>query len=307
MTISTAYLFNRSVTGMDTLQKTIANAQNQLTTGKQLNNPSDNPNQTNAIEVVQSAVNAQSGYQSTIQQLTTRLNTQESAVQNTSDVLTRFKQLLLQANTSTASTQDRTSIATEMQSLRDQMLSAANTQDTNGNFVFSGAMGDTAAFSKGADGTTRYTGDSSALKVTIGQNSSITLHSTGNKIFTNAARMTPSGSTVPVGFFQSLDDAIKAVGTNNAGGMSTAIGEADTLQNGLTQSLSQIGTHLNTLSNQESNNESTNLQLKSTLSTLQDVDYTTTITKLTTDMTSLQAAQSSFAQMSKLSIFNYLN
>jgi len=52
--------------------------------------------------------------------------------------------------------------------------------------------------------------------------------------------------------------------------------------------------------------EALTLQMKTTLSETQDLDYTTAITKMNRDQLALEAAQSSFAKISKLSLFNYL-
>jgi flagellar hook-associated protein 3 FlgL len=48
------------------------------------------------------------------------------------------------------------------------------------------------------------------------------------------------------------------------------------------------------------------VRLKSLESDLQDVDYAEAVTRMQKEMLSLQAAQSSFAQLSKLTLFNYI-
>jgi len=48
------------------------------------------------------------------------------------------------------------------------------------------------------------------------------------------------------------------------------------------------------------------LNLKTTLSNVEDLDYAAAITKMNQQMLSLEAAQSSFAKMSQLNLFNYL-
>jgi flagellar hook-associated protein 3 FlgL len=49
------------------------------------------------------------------------------------------------------------------------------------------------------------------------------------------------------------------------------------------------------------------LRLKSTRSDVEDLDYTEAITRMNKDQLALEAAQSSFAKISKLSLFNYIN
>jgi len=48
------------------------------------------------------------------------------------------------------------------------------------------------------------------------------------------------------------------------------------------------------------------VRLKGLESDLQDVDYAEAVTRMQKEMLSLQAAQSSFAQLSKLNLFNYI-
>ncbi len=48
------------------------------------------------------------------------------------------------------------------------------------------------------------------------------------------------------------------------------------------------------------------LQLQSSVSNLQDLDYAAAATTLQQQMTALQAAQQSFARIAGLSLFNYI-
>ena len=53
-------------------------------------------------------------------------------------------------------------------------------------------------------------------------------------------------------------------------------------------------------------NEDLKLQLEATLSGQEDLDYASAITELQAKMMSLEAAQSSFAKISQLSVFDYI-
>ena len=67
-----------------------------------------------------------------------------------------------------------------------------------------------------------------------------------------------------------------------------------------------IGSRLNSIDSLDSNGSDKDLQYSSTLSDLQDLDYTKAITELTQQQTTLTAAQQSFVKISGLSLFNYL-
>ena len=57
---------------------------------------------------------------------------------------------------------------------------------------------------------------------------------------------------------------------------------------------------------QAETNDAFNLQLKETLSELQDLDYAEAISRLNIQMLALQAAQQTFAKTQSMSLFNYL-
>lgn len=67
-----------------------------------------------------------------------------------------------------------------------------------------------------------------------------------------------------------------------------------------------IGTRLNQLDVQADIRGASTLQLQTTLSSLQDVDYADAIAKLNQQLTGIQAAQQVFTKVQGLSLFNYL-
>jgi flagellar hook-associated protein 3 FlgL len=89
--------------------------------------------------------------------------------------------------------------------------------------------------------------------------------------------------------------------------MQRGIQEMDALQQGVSEATAQIGSDLNVVDAQKNVLDEVTLRLKTTLSAVQDLDYTEAITRMNRDQLALEAAQSSFAKISKLSLFNYLN
>jgi len=73
-----------------------------------------------------------------------------------------------------------------------------------------------------------------------------------------------------------------------------------------TQALADLGVEMQTIDTQIDLNTELQMSLKATLSSEEDLDYTKTITELQARLLSLEAAQSSFAKISNLSVFDYL-
>jgi flagellar hook-associated protein 3 FlgL len=68
-----------------------------------------------------------------------------------------------------------------------------------------------------------------------------------------------------------------------------------------------VGARLKELDYLDSSGDDLGLQYATTLSNLQDVDYTAAISLFTQQQTTLTAAQKSFTTMSGLSLFNYIS
>jgi flagellar hook-associated protein 3 FlgL len=305
MSLSTAYIYDRAVAQMGDMQTKISKTQTQLSTGKQVPNPSDSPEKTTAMQRVQSAIARQDSYLNTLTAVDERLKTEEPVIRNSTEAMARFKELVVQASNDTLSPSDRQALALELKSLREEMLSYANVRDSNGNYLFGGGRVSKPAFSTNAASGSGYEGDTTRMNVNIGDERTVNLNRAGSDIFTSVKR-TVNGQTQQVGFFKALDDITAAVVNSNHNGMVSGLNDIDTLQTGLAHALTQMGSDMNAIDSQRSTIEDTKLRLQSTLSSLQDVDYADAISRLKKDMTGLEAAQSSFAQTSKLNLFNFI-
>ena len=74
----------------------------------------------------------------------------------------------------------------------------------------------------------------------------------------------------------------------------------------MSDATAQIGSDMNVVDMQNSVLDEVTLRLKTTKSDAEDLDYTSAITKMNKDQLALEAAQSSFAKVSQLNLFNYL-
>lgn len=305
MAISTNYAFGVAVTQMQDVQVRITKTQSQLATGNAIANPSDNPDANASMQRLQTALNRQAAYGESLTQADNRLANQEASVSAASNVLIRIKELTVQVVSDTTSPQDRKNINIEIKTLRDQLLSLANTRDESGNFVFGGARTGTVPFQADVEGAVSYVGDQSQVDIAIGDQRHVSVGGVGSKVFTGVARDN-GGVNTGIGFFQAIDDLTKAIDSGNGANMQRGLGEVDVLQSGFSHALAQIGADRNGIEQQKSIIDATTLRLQTTLSGIKDTDYTVAATDLQKQMLSLQAAQSSFAQTAKMSLFDFI-
>ena len=307
MKVSTTLYFDRATQQLGNVQGELAKTQEQLSTGKQIVKPSDSPDKASLVTRLESELARQAGYQDTLKSVNTRLQSEETALTNTSDVLTRIKELTVQASSDSLSTADRQSIALEITSLKDQILSLANTQDTNGNYLFSGSRVGQPAFGQDSNGKMVYQGDQARMKVAVGDNRRMNMNMPGSDAFVKVVRTDAKGTPSAVGFFQALDDLANAVKSSDHTNMQRGVTEIDALQQGVSDATAQVGTDMRVVDMQNSVLDEVTLRLKTTKSDTEDLDYTAAITKMNKDQLALEAAQSSFAKISQLSLFKYMN
>jgi len=256
---------------------------------------------------LESELARQASYQGNLKAVNTRLQAQETALKNTSDVMFRFKELAVQASNDTLNPADRQTIALEMTQLREQILSLANTQDSNGNYLFAGSRVGQAPFGQDAKGAVVYQGDQSRMVVSVGDNRRMNLNIPGSDAFVRLVRVDPKGNKVGIGFFQALADMVDSVKNSDRPNIQRGIGEIDRMQQGISDANAQVGTDMNVVDSQNSVLDEITLRLKTTKSDVEDLDYTEAITKMNKDQLALEAAQSSFAKIAKLTLFNYMN
>ena len=274
MKISTTLYFDRATQQLGDVQGELAKTQEQLSTGKQIVKPSDSPDKASLVTRLESELARQANYQNTLKSVNTRLQSEETVLKNTSDVLVRMKELAIQAASDSLSSVDRQSIALEISSLRDQVLSLANSQDTNGNYLFSGSRVGSPAFGKNAKGQIVYQGDESRMKVAVGDNRRMNLNMPGSDAFGKVIRNDIGGSKTGVGFFQAIDDLANAVKNSDHNNIQRGISEIDGLQQGVSDATAQIGTDMNVVDMQNSVLDEITLRLKTTKSDAEDLDYT---------------------------------
>jgi len=284
----------------------LAKAQAQMAQGKQVIAPSDAPDQASSITRLKGILAKQASYTQALESTRTRFQAEETALGNVSDGLLRMRELAIQAANDTMGPVERQALGIEMAGLRDQIVSLANTQDAGGAYIFAGSRVREPAFGVDAQGTLVYQGDETTIDVLVGDQRTVKVNRSGSDAFQRVIRLDQEGNAYGVGFFQAVNDMVNAVTQSDAAGMQRSISEVSALQDGVALGLAQIGTDMNVLDSQQVVLEETTLRLRGTLSLVEDLDYAEAITQMNKEMLALEAAQSSFAKISQLNLFDYI-
>lgn len=189
MKISTALSFARSLNTMQETSAQVAKTREQLATGKEIVRPSDDTLKVSTIENLDRAIAKEDTYQALMGQLKDRYQLEETTLTNGSDILVRVKELALQGANATLSAKDREIIALEVQGLRDELLSIANTRDATGNSIFAGGNTEVTAFQTQADGNVLYQGDARQTLVNVSDERQLGKNRNGLDVFSSTNRI----------------------------------------------------------------------------------------------------------------------
>ena len=306
MKVSTSLFFDRSVNQMVSGQSQLAKTQTRLSSGKEVVNPSDAPDKATAIQRLKSVLKKQDSFSSNIEGAKNRLIAEETALKGVNDVLTRIKELSIQAANGTLGPRDKELVAIEVEGLTQDLLSLANTQDVNDNYVFSGSRVQVQPFQKNSFGDVTYFGDETRNEVQVSEQRYIRFNRTGTDVFGRVLRETDSGDTVGKGFFEALSDLASGIRESNTSAINQGIDDLDQASFNIAVATAQVGSEMASVETQREVNEETVLQLRTILSNIEDLDYSEAVTQMQKDMLALQATQSSFSQISNLTLFNYI-
>lgn len=302
MKISTSFLFDRATERMSTIQSKLATTQSQLAVGKQILSPSDAPDQAAAIQRLKGEVQRQDSHVRTLDVAMRRYGSEETALSSANEVLTRLKELGLQAANDTLAPDDRKAIGVEMKALRNQLLSLGNTRDNSGNYLFSGTRVNTPAFAEDSDGHIDYQGDQTQTRIPAGVERTVQFTRAGTDVFSRVVRA--GGESV--GFFDALDQMINSVNASQTTKIQQGIADLSQMHDSLTLTQAQNGSDQTVVQSQLDVLGENALRLKSTLSDIEDLDYAEAVTRMNKEMMAMEAAMSSFAKISGLSLFDYI-
>ncbi len=316
MRLSTSLIFSRQMEGMSNAQNRWLDSGMRITNGKRVNKPSDDPvSASQAVNVAQTQ-NKDAQYSLAQSFATQSLSNEESALSSVSEGIETALTQVVYGSTGTLNDDDRASIATQLQGIRDQLVNLANSQDSNGRYIFAGYKTQQPPFVSTAKGVI-YQGGEEAISQGVSSQRTMTIGHPGDSVFmslTSNAAPEPDGSASETSVFNMLDAAIKALSVPQSGASDETIEQfgdsMDKVNRGLHNALnnvlsvrSEIGSDLAELDTLDSQGQDRSVMLSSQMSQLTDADLTQSISDYTMQETALQASYKTFSQISKLSLF----
>jgi flagellar hook-associated protein 3 FlgL len=170
------------LTAINQLESNISTTQNQISSGLSFTTAAQNPIAAGLVTDYNQALTQSQQYDTNSSSAQTSLNTEDSALTQMQNSLQSLRDLALEANNSDESPQDLSAIATQATQIQNTLLSIANTQDGNGNFIFGGFSTQAQPFALTTTGAT-YSGDQGQRQVQIAPGQTVVVGDNGDLVF----------------------------------------------------------------------------------------------------------------------------
>jgi flagellar hook-associated protein 3 FlgL len=291
-----------SLQGLNGNLAALQRLQQQMTSGKTISQPSDDPTGTNTSMIVRQGMAGAAQQARNITDGQTFLDSTDSALQNMLDQVRKVRDLTVQAlNNGALDGPSQQAIATQVQGIRESLLGQANLV-VQGRPLFGGAT--TGSFAYQDDGTGNYVyggvgnGTDSRTWMTrqVSDVEQIRVDITG-----------PEAFGVP-GSGKDLFGVVKNVAADVADPtkLTTDLSDLDNVIDGLTTALADIGTRSARMQTAATNNSNQQLTLTTKLSQTEDVDLPKTIMNLQMQQVGYQAALAATAQALQPTLVDFL-
>lgn len=316
MRISTAMMYQQNMRGITNSQSEWLRYGEQMSTGKRVTKPSDDPIAASQAVVLSQAQAQNSQYALARTFATQKVSLEENVLGQVTTAIQSAQEKIVYAGNGTLSDDDRASLATDLEGIRNQILNLANSTDGNGRYIFAGYKTDSAPFSDVA-GKITYGGGDTAVVQSVDASRSMTVGHLGSEIFeslTSNAVPEPGAGTSEKSLFNMLDSAIATLRTPTEGLDETQkadLGAAiDKTNRGLKNSLNnvltvraELGTQLNELDKLDELGSDRALGQAQQMSDLVDVDWNSAISSYVMQQAALQASYKAFSDMQGMSLF----
>ncbi|WP_239078596.1 flagellar hook-associated protein FlgL [Cellulomonas marina] len=249
----------------------MAELQAKLSSGKNVQKPSDDPAATSDILLLDRQAARVAQYERNAQDATTWLNVADTTLQTSVKSLTAARTLLVQAGNGGYGQAEREAIALELEGIRDDLLRQANTS-VNGRTVFAGTSDAGEGWTLGTDGSgaRTYTHTASVAGATtpvlrrVGDAVTVRVDADGAAAYGDGA----------TSVFAVLDAAATALRTGGANGpdVTPLLQGVDGRLEALKAANAAVGSRQNLVQNAQSDLASASLTVKDQRARVQDID-----------------------------------
>ena len=282
-------------------------SQAQVASGKVSTDYAGIGGKTSALEAARASADRADAYQSATQTALNQVSMQDTNLTQLSSLAGQLRQAL----TTATANNDATGLMQQVQSIFDEASQILNSKDANGNYLFGGdkdnvppftatSLSDLASMSDVSDA---FQNGSSKKTVMVGDNEPVTIGVLASDVGTQLMQSLKDIATFNAGSDGNMQSQLT---TAQATFLSNEIPAAVTATTGLNSAAAANGYVNNRLSDASDQQTAMSTLYKGFVSNIENVDMGTAVTQLNQNQTALEAALQVTAQLSQLSLLNYM-
>lgn len=291
---------------LQTLTQQTQQTQEQVTTGRSINQPSDAPGQLGDVLQLESNVDQVTQVKTNLSNVTSQVNTAESALESATTLLDSISSLGAEGADSTMTAEQRSALSDQVGQALQQMVSLSQTQ-YDGEYVFSGDDATQASYQldlNSATGVDQLISAPSTRVIQDATGTTFAVAQTAQQIFDDQnADGTPADDNV----FAAINSLRVALANNDQTGIENALTSLQSAQNHLSDSLQFYGGVQDQLSSASSVAQKFQLQYQTALDNATSTNVATAAVTLTQEQTAMQASLQSEASLPKTSLFDFMS
>lgn len=292
MRITQQMLHQGSVRHMNQNLSRFEKISNQVSTGKLLHRPSDDPIGAGKSMNLKSAIAANDQYERNTNTASLWLDETDQTINQTVNVLHRARELAVMGSNETLSDQDRKLIEEEVKSLTEQIRQFANTK-VNGKYLLNGQKTNQPPY---PDQNSYLTNsfDKGAVTFAVADGVTIKANVTADELFGSAEDET--------NLFKSMESLAAALRT----GQSIPLEDIDKGLNRILTTWAEVGAVKQRVEAVENRLKDSNIELQSMLSKIEDIDMAEAVTKLKSEESVYQASLAATSKIIQPSLIDFL-
>ncbi len=184
MRISTSQIYSIADIGMRDAQVAVEKTHEQLSSGKRVLSPADDPVAATSILSINQELSRTEQFKKNIDAANNSLNLEETALQSVDSIVQRLRELAVAAgNISVYTEADYKALAAEVDSRLEELVNLQNTRNASGQYIFAGYQSETVPFVNEGGGNYSYRGDEGQLRLQASATVTVPVTDSGKRVF----------------------------------------------------------------------------------------------------------------------------
>lgn len=271
---------------------------NQLSTGKKISRPSDDPVIAMKGMNFRTQVSEVEQFKRNVGEVHNWMDNSDAALDKATQAMHRLSELAVQASNDTYDTEERQSILEEVEQLKEHLVDIANT-NVNGKYIFNGTNTGNKAVTINDDGTVDATQiNSKPVKIEVSKGTALTVNVNANEVFNTE-------------FFNAIEDFEQVLRSGDEteeepSSLDDSIAALNNQTTKIVDARANLGARMNRLELVENRLAEQEVIAKKTMSENEDIHFEEAITNLITQESLHRAALSAGSRIIQPTLVDFL-